>query len=79
MDSSSALRIAVRVPAYVETCDDGRNVAHSSSNVHLVRDRDTESEGVDRGCSTEIVSWKKSGLQSSNLRQAHQMLYHCNY
>ena len=41
MDSSSALRIAVCVPTYVEACNDGRNVAHSSSDFHLVRDRDT--------------------------------------
>jgi hypothetical protein len=35
------IRIAVRAPTYVEACDDGRNVAHSSSDFHLVRDRDT--------------------------------------
>ena len=41
MDSSSALRIAVHVPAYVEACDDGRNVQHSASDFQLILDRDT--------------------------------------
>ena len=41
MDSSSALRIAVRVPAYYEACDDGRNVGHNATDFQLIRDRDT--------------------------------------
>jgi hypothetical protein len=41
MDSSSALRIAVRVPGYYEACDDGRNVAHNAADFQLIVDRDT--------------------------------------
>ena len=41
MDISSALRIAVRVPAYYEVCDDGRNVGHNATDFQLIRDRDT--------------------------------------
>ena len=41
MDSSSALRIAVRVPCYYEACDDGRNVAHNAADFQLIVDRDT--------------------------------------
>jgi hypothetical protein len=41
MDISSALRIAVRVPAYYEACGDGRNVGHSATDFQLIRDRDT--------------------------------------
>jgi hypothetical protein len=41
MDSSNALRIAVRVPAYYEAFDDGRNVGHNATDFQLIRDRDT--------------------------------------
>jgi hypothetical protein len=41
MDSSSALRIAMRVPGYYEACDDGRNVAHNAADFQLIVDRDT--------------------------------------
>ena len=41
MDSNSALRIVVRVPAYYEACDDGRNVGHNATDFQLIRDRDT--------------------------------------
>ena len=41
MDISSAIRIAVRVPAYYEVCDDGRHVGHSATDFQLIRDRDT--------------------------------------
>ena len=41
MDISSAIRIAVRVLAYYEVCDDGRHVGHSATDFQLIRDRDT--------------------------------------
>lgn len=41
MDSSSACRIAARVPNYVEVCDDGSHVVHPDSNLELVVDRDS--------------------------------------
>ena len=33
--------MVVRVPAYYEACDDGRNVAHAATDFQLIRDRDT--------------------------------------
>ena len=75
MDSSSALRIAVRVPAYVEACDDGRNVQHSASDFQLILDRDTMNlKELTEDVAQKLSYGKKSGLQSVILRQAHQML-----
>ena len=41
MNSSSACRIAVHVPQYVEVCNDGSSVVHRDSVLQLVVDRDT--------------------------------------
>src|SRR5207244_1085935 len=41
MDRSTACRIAVCMWEYVEICDDGRQVSHSTRDFQLVVDRDT--------------------------------------
>ncbi|CAN6382124.1 unnamed protein product [Urochloa humidicola] len=41
MDSSSACRIGLHIPDYVEICDGGRQLHHKMRDVQLVVDRDT--------------------------------------
>ena len=71
MDSSSACRIAVRVPQYVEVCNDGSSVVHRDSVLQLVVDRDTTnlkdlieeiSEGVKLGTNQgiSICFWNRT-------------------
>ena len=63
MDISSAIRIAVRVPAYYEVCEDGRHVGHSAIDFQLIRDRDTLNLKDLTADVSKRVSWEESGVQ----------------